>query len=87
VDAPNEGSGGLDRAGREAESTAAPFLADLCHRVRTPLNGILGTLELLLEGDLSDESRELARVAYDSAQVLHRVFEDDLEAAVHDTAV
>jgi signal transduction histidine kinase len=60
------------------------FLADLCHRVRTPLNGILGTLELLLEGDLADESRELARVAYDSAVVLHLVFEHDLQAAVDD---
>jgi two-component system, sensor histidine kinase len=63
---------------------AAPFLADLCHQVRTPLNGILGTLELLLEGDLPEESRELATAAYESAIVLHRVFEADLDAA-HDS--
>ena len=69
---------------------AASFLADLCHRVRTPLNGILGTLELTLERDLSDASRELALAAYESAVVLHRVFEEDLQGvhdAVHDSVV
>ncbi len=85
MDVPKKGSGGP--ALHPDASIGMPFLADLCHRVRTPLNGILGTLELLLDGDLSEESRELARVAYDSALVLHRVFEDDLEAAVHDNAV
>jgi len=62
---------------------AAPFLADLCHQVRTPLNGILGTLELMLEADLPEDSRELARAAYESAVLLHRVFEAEL-LAVHD---
>jgi len=67
-------------------ATGALLLADLCHQVRTPLNGILGTLELLLQNDLSDEAYELARVAYDSAVALHRVFEDDLIHALQDTA-
>lgn len=62
------------------------FLADLAHQVRTPLNGILGTLELLLQNDLSDEAYELARVAYDSAVALHRVFEADLIDAIRDGA-
>ena len=85
VDVPMKGSG---EVGLQLDaSVTTPFLADLCHRVRTPLNGILGTLELLLEGELADEPRELARVAYESALVLHRVFEEDLDAAVHDPAV
>jgi len=58
------------------------FLADVCHRVRTPLNGILGALELLLEADLSDDARELAAAAFQSARDLHRVFETELDAAV-----
>ena len=62
------------------------FLADLCHQVRTPLNGILGTLELLLQNELTDEAYELARVAYDSALALHRVFEADLTVAMQDPA-
>jgi signal transduction histidine kinase len=59
-------------------SDPGQLIADLCHNVRTPLHGILGTLELLLDGDLDDESHELARVAYDSAVALHDVFERDV---------
>ena len=44
------------------------------------MNGILGTLELLLEGELSGEARELALAAYESAHSLHRVFEDEVES-------
>lgn len=58
-----------------------PFLAELCHRVRTPLNGILGTLELLLAGELNDETRELVRAAYASAVGLHHVFEQEIATA------
>jgi len=65
---------------------AALLMADLCHQVRTPLNGILGTLELLLQGDLDDDAYELARVAYDSAVALHRVFEADLRVAIRQPA-
>jgi signal transduction histidine kinase len=61
---------------------ADEFLADVCHRVRTPLNGILGSLELLLGEEISDDARELAAAAYESALDLHRVFESELDAAV-----
>jgi signal transduction histidine kinase len=54
-------------------------LAELAHRVRTPLNQILGTLELLLAGELPDDARELAGVAHASALSLHRAFEEDLQ--------
>jgi signal transduction histidine kinase len=63
-------------------ATEDEFLADVCHRVRTPLNGILGALELLLDTDLSDDARELATAAFESARDLHRVFETELDAAV-----
>jgi hypothetical protein len=51
-------------------------IAELCHLVRTPLNGILGSLELLIEDNLDDGARELARSAYDAAMALHLLFED-----------
>lgn len=54
------------------------FLAGLCHHVRTPLNGILGSLELLIESDIPAEAKELARAAFQSAADLHRLFEHDL---------
>ena len=58
------------------------FLAGVCHQVRTPLNGILGSLELLLDADISDDVRLLASAAFESARDLHRVFESELDAAV-----
>lgn len=67
-------------AGARPEAVDDLFIADLCHRVRTPLNGILGSLELLLAVDVSDEARELARTAFESAADLHRVFESELHA-------
>ncbi len=60
------------------DTMAAPLLADLCHRVRTPLHGILGALELLLDGELSPDARELALVAYQSTAALHSVFEEQV---------
>jgi signal transduction histidine kinase len=60
-----------------------PFLAELCHHVRTPLNGILGSLELLLDADLTDDVRELAATAFQSAIDLHHLFESDLAAVQH----
>lgn len=56
------------------------FLAEVCHRVRTPLNGILGSLELLLESDLPEEVRILASAAFHSARELHTVFESEIES-------
>jgi len=86
VDAPRLSEAVPANLTRELSSGGPLLLADLCHQVRTPLNGILGTLELLLENDLSDEAYELARVAYDSAVALHRVFEDDLTLVMRDSA-
>ena len=59
------------------------FLADLCHHVRTPLNGILGSLELILDAELSDDVRELVGTAFQSALDLHHLFEADLAAVQH----
>jgi signal transduction histidine kinase len=71
---------GAPRAGVAPPTVDDLFIADLCHRVRTPLNGILGSLELLLAVDVPDEARELARAAFEAAADLHRVFESELHA-------
>lgn len=59
-----------------------PRLADLCHRVRTPLHGVLGSLELLLDRELPDEASELARSAFAAAAELHRAFEGYVDEVV-----
>jgi CheY-like chemotaxis protein len=48
------------------------------HEVRTPLTGVLGTTELLLNTDLSDEQREYANATMTSATTLMVVINDIL---------
>lgn len=60
------------------DETCRGLLADLCHEVRTPLHGILGTLELLMASDLPGDLSQLARDAYESTRGLHDVFEQQV---------
>ena len=83
VDDPVEPSAALVTAVPRDLMSDGAFLAELCHHVRTPLNGILGALELLLDAELSEDARILARAAFQSALDLHQLFESDLESVQH----
>ena len=48
------------RADEESKSKSS-FLASMSHEIRTPLNAINGMVELLLRGNLSDESQRYAQ--------------------------
>ncbi|MFN4129039.1 MAG: ATP-binding protein [Paracoccaceae bacterium] len=55
------------RAGQKAK---ADFLAVMSHEMRTPLNGLIGSMELMHETALDDSQRELMRVMQVSGDIL-----------------
>lgn len=55
------------RAGEKAKSA---FLAVMSHEMRTPLNGILGTLELMCDTPLNPRQRKLVETANMSGELL-----------------
>lgn len=65
-----------------AESAAhakSQFLATISHELRTPMNGVLGTLGLLLDTELHGTQRDYATLARDSAQSLLSLLNDILD--------
>ena len=66
----------------EAESanrTKSNFLASMSHEIRTPMNAITGMAELLLRGDLSDESRGYAQDIKQAGNNLISIINDILD--------
>jgi signal transduction histidine kinase/ligand-binding sensor domain-containing protein/CheY-like chemotaxis protein len=55
------------------------FLAQVSHEVRTPMNGILGMNELLLDTDLSEEQRLYASAVAESGEHLLHIINDILD--------
>ncbi|MBL8177491.1 MAG: response regulator [Bryobacterales bacterium] len=63
----------------EASRTKSAFLANMSHEVRTPLNGVIGMLAMLLEHPLEDGQRKRALIALDSAESLLCILNDVLD--------
>lgn len=71
------------RAAAEAKST---FLAIMSHEVRTPLNGVLGMVQVLDDTDLNHEQRECLSTIRDSSEALLTILTDVLDFAALDVA-
>src|SRR5208282_4284552 len=59
--------------------TKSQFLANMSHELRTPMTGVLGMLDLTLEGLLEAEQREFIETARTSARSLVRILNDILD--------
>ncbi len=72
----------------EASSRAkGEFLSNMTHEVRTPLNGVLGMLQVLQASSLDPEQRESASIARESAERLLLLLTNVLEFARLDSAL
>jgi two-component system, sensor histidine kinase and response regulator len=66
-------------AHEEIEQLKGTFLASLNHEIRTPLAGIIGMTDLLLESHLDDEQREYVTAARLCAENLFEILNATLE--------
>ena len=82
VTAQREESRRLIEAREHAESAArakSEFLATMSHEVRTPMNGVLGIAELLLDTPLSADQRDYVETILRSGQALLEILNDILD--------
>ena len=63
----------------QASRTKSEFVATMSHELGTPLNGVIGMLQLLADTALDDAQRELLAEARRSADGLHAISQDVLD--------
>ena len=63
----------------EANRAKSVFLATMSHKIRTPLNGVLGMSSLLLDSRLTPAQREFAMALQTSGEALFSIINDVLD--------
>jgi signal transduction histidine kinase len=74
-------------AAQAAAQAKSEFLVTMSHEVRTPMNGVIGMLDLLLDTDIEGEPRELASIAGTSADALLDLFNNILDFSKMDSSL
>lgn len=69
----------LARKANEQSQNQSRFLAMLGHEIRTPLTGVLGVADLLVDAKLTEEHRRYARTIASSGRMLDRLLSDMLD--------
>ncbi len=64
-----------------ANRVKSEFLANTSHEIRSPMNGVIGMTNLLMDTQLTPEQRRYASVARDSANALLAIVDDVLDHA------
>ncbi|MGL4995068.1 MAG: response regulator [Deefgea sp.] len=66
-------------AAEAASRSKSAFLANMSHEVRTPMNGVIGMSQLLLDSHLNSQQQEYATIIRHSADALLTVLNDILD--------
>jgi signal transduction histidine kinase len=66
-------------AAESANRAKSEFLANISHELRTPMNGVIGLTELLLDTRLDEEQTDFASTVRDSANSLLAIINDILD--------
>lgn len=69
------------RIAEEANEAKSQFLAVMSHEMRTPLNGIIGFIQMLELSNLYDEQKELVTIIRNSSKTLLNLINDVLDLA------
>ncbi len=67
------------KAAEAASRAKSRFLSNICHEVRTPVNGVVGLAEILLQTKLSRAQRRYAELMASSGQALVTLVNDLLD--------
>ncbi len=63
----------------ESNKAKSEFLAVMSHEIKTPINGVMGMLQLLLDTGMNKEQTNFLQTASDSAQQLLELVQDILD--------